>query len=144
MILVAGATGRLGTEIIRRLREKGESVRALTRDTSAPEKVAHLEELGAEIVRGNLRDRSSLDAAVKGADTVISTVSIIGTAQQGDSFDETDAAGTISLIDAAKGAGVGRFVFVSFDYSHFPETPLTNCALTRNLPPAFRTLPSST
>src|SRR5687768_7990933 len=125
MILVAGATGRLGTEIIRRLRAKGETVRALTRTTSAPEKVATLEELGAEIVRGNLRDRASLDSAVKGAGTVISTVSTIGTAKEGDSFDDTDAAGTISLIEAAKSAGVKRFIFVSFDATHFPETPLT-------------------
>jgi len=125
MILVAGATGRLGTEIIRRLRAKGETVRALTRTTSAPEKVASLEELGAEIVRGNLRDRASLDSAAKGADTVISTVSMIGTAKEGDSFDDTDAAGTISLIDAAKSAGAKHFIFVSFDSSLFPETPLT-------------------
>lgn len=124
MILVAGATGRLGSEIVRRLRLRGEEVRGLTRATSAPEKIAQLRETGAEAVTGNLRDRASLDAAVKGATTVISTVTIIGTAQEGDSFEGTDAAGTISLIEAAKAAGAKHFIFVSFDFAHFPETPL--------------------
>ncbi|HEY0243431.1 MAG TPA: NmrA family NAD(P)-binding protein, partial [Gemmatimonadaceae bacterium] len=45
MILVAGATGRLGTEIVRRLREQGEDVRGLVRATSAHEKIARLKEL---------------------------------------------------------------------------------------------------
>lgn len=124
MILVAGATGSLGSEIVRQLRERGESVRGLVRATSAPEKVARLRELGAETTVGNLRDRASLDEAVRGARTVISTVAIIGTAQEGDSFADTDAAGTISLIDAAKAAGAEHFIFVSFDGSQFPDTPL--------------------
>lgn len=124
MILVAGSTGALGSEIVRQLRERGESVRGLVRETSAPEKVARLREMGAETTVGNLRDRSSLDEAVRGARTVISTVTTIGTAQEGDSFTDTDAAGNIALIDAAKAAGVEHFIFVSFDGSSFPETPL--------------------
>jgi len=124
MILVAGSTGNLGSEIVRQLRERGESVRGLVRATSAPEKVERLREMGAETTVGNLRDRASLDEAVRGARTVISTVSIIGTAQEGDSFTDTDAAGTISLIDAAKAAGAEHFIFVSFDGSSFPDTPL--------------------
>lgn len=124
MILVAGATGNLGSEITRRLRAKGEAVRGLVRATSAPEKVARLKDLGVEIVTGDLRDRASLERACKGVQTVISTVSIIGTAQPGDSFADTDAAGTMSLVDAAKAAGAQRFVFVSLDVSRFPATPL--------------------
>src|SRR5688500_20394913 len=124
MILVAGSTGNLGSEVVRQLRERGESVRGLVRQTSAPEKVARLREMGAETTVGNLRDRASLDEAVRGARTVISTVSIIGSAQEGDSFADTDAAGTISLIDAAKAAGVEHFIIVSFDGSRIPVTPL--------------------
>jgi len=124
MILVVGATGQLGSEIIRRLREKGEAVRGLVRSTSAPEKIARLREMGAETVTGNLRDRASLDAACQGVRAVISTVTVIGTAQAGDSFEDTDAAGTISLVEAAKAAGAEHFVFISFDSSRFPETPL--------------------
>jgi uncharacterized protein YbjT (DUF2867 family) len=124
MILVAGATGNLGTEICRRLRNRDEEVRALARATSSPEKVAGLELLGADVVRGDLRDRASLEAACAGAHTVISTVSMIVTAQPGDSFDDTDNAGTISLIDAAKAAGAEHFIFVSFDTDSLPDAPL--------------------
>jgi len=126
MILVVGATGHLGSEIVRRLRQRGEAVRGLVRTTSDPEKIAQLREAGAEVFTGNIRDRASLDGACKGVKTVISTVTIIATAQPGDSFQDTDAAGTISLIEAAKDAGVDHFIFVSFDHSRFPDTPLTD------------------
>jgi uncharacterized protein YbjT (DUF2867 family) len=125
MILVAGATGVLGSEIVRRLRAQGKPVRALVRKTSASEKVARLNQMGVEIVRGDLKDRASLDTAVRGADAVISTVTTILTAQPGDSFSATDGAGTTNLIDAARAAKVERFVFVSFDTSRVPESPLT-------------------
>jgi uncharacterized protein YbjT (DUF2867 family) len=126
MILIAGSTGALGTEIVSRLRKRGAEVRGLVRSTSAPEKVQHLKDLGAETVIGDLKHRASLDAACRGVKTVISTVSIIGTAQPGDSFQATDSAGTKSLIDAAKAAGADHFIFVSFDADHFPSTPLTD------------------
>jgi uncharacterized protein YbjT (DUF2867 family) len=130
MILVAGSTGHLGTEIVRLLRERGERVRGLVRSTSAPEKVAHLKELGAETVTGDLKDRASLDEACRGVTTVISTVTIITTAQPADSFSDTDAAGTMSLIDAAKAAGAEHFIHISFAGDRFPETPLTTAKLT--------------
>lgn len=125
MILVAGATGVLGSEIVKRLRAQGRPVRALVRTTSATEKVQRLRELGAEIARGDLKDRESLDAAVQGVQAVISTVTTILTAQPGDSFSATDGAGTINLIDAARSANVEHFVFVSFDTSKVPDSPLT-------------------
>jgi uncharacterized protein YbjT (DUF2867 family) len=126
MILVAGATGRLGSQIVRRLIEKGEEVRALVRATSDSAKIAALRTLGASLFTGNLRDTASLQGACNGVETVISSVSIVGTAQPGDSFQDTDAQGTISLIEAAKKAGAKHFIFVSFDASRFPDTPLTS------------------
>jgi len=126
MILVAGSTGNLGSEIVRQLRERGESVRGLVRATSAPEKVEGLRKIGAETTVGDLKDRASLDNACRGVKTVISTATIIATAQPGDSFADTDSAGTISLIDAAKAAGAEHFVFVSFDSREFPDTPLSS------------------
>ncbi|HKR08922.1 MAG TPA: SDR family oxidoreductase [Gemmatimonadaceae bacterium] len=125
MILVAGATGVLGSEIVRRLTARGETVRALTRVTSAPEKVERLRRVGAQIVQGDLKDPPSLLAACDGADAVISTVTTILTSQPGDSFDATDRDGNKALIDAARIAGVSKFVFVSFDCSKSPDNPLT-------------------
>ncbi len=125
MILVAGATGVLGSEIVRRLLAEGRPVRALVRSTSAVEKVERLAAAGVEIVRGDLRDRKSLDAACVRAEAVLSTVSMIGTAQPGDSFAGTDGQGTKNLVDAARAAGARQFVFVSFDTNKIPDSPLT-------------------
>lgn len=124
MILVAGATGVLGSEIVRRLTARGEKVRALTRVTSAPEKVERLRRFGAEIVQGDLKDPDSLVVACAGTDAVISTVTTILTSQAGDSFEATDGEGNKSLIDAARKAGVSKFVFVSFDTGVTPDMPL--------------------
>jgi uncharacterized protein YbjT (DUF2867 family) len=124
MILVAGATGNLGSEICRRLRARGAAVRGLARATSSPERVQTLEAMGVDVVRGDLRDRASLEIACRGVETVISTVSMIVTAKEGDSFDDTDNAGTRALVDAARSTGVRHFIFVSFDWSAFPDSPL--------------------
>lgn len=126
MILVAGATGVLGSEIVRRLLARGEKVRAMVRITSAPEKVARLEKAGAEIVRADLKEPQTLLPACEGVNAVISTVTTILTSQPGDSFEATDGQGNKSLIDAAKTAGISKFVFVSFDTSKSPEMPLSN------------------
>ena len=124
MLLVAGSTGVLGSEICRRLRRRGEDVRALVRETSDPQKVEGLRAAGCAIVVGDLKDRASLDAACQGVDVVISTVTAITRAKAGDSFDATDGRGNIALAEAAKRAGVRQFIFVSFQTDGMPDAPL--------------------
>jgi NADH dehydrogenase len=125
MILVAGATGVLGSEIVRRLTVRGDNVRAMVRTTSAPEKVERLEQLGAEIARADVKEPRTLLSACAGVNAVISTVTTILTSQPGDSFEATDGEGTKALIDAAKKSGASKFVFVSFDTSKSPDNPLS-------------------
>jgi uncharacterized protein YbjT (DUF2867 family) len=110
--LVVGATGFLGTEICRRLAEKGTALRALVRETSDPMRVEALRELGAETVVGELRDRESLDRACVGVDVVFSTATSI--IREGE-ISAVDGAGQLNLVDAARDAGVTRFVYVSFE-----------------------------
>ena len=124
MVVVAGSTGVLGFEICRRLRERGQSVRALVRASSTPERVSALRALGCEIVTCDLKDRGSLAPACAGADVVISTVTAITTTKEGDSFAATDGAGNINLVDAAAAAGARQFIFVSFDTNGMPDAPL--------------------
>ena len=119
MNLIVGATGMLGGEICRLLREQRQRVRALVRETSSPDKVARLRQAGAELVTGDLKDRSSLDAACHGATVVVSTASSTVSRQQGDSIESVDLQGQLNLIEAAAAAGVRHFVLVSF-----PETGL--------------------
>ncbi|WP_437321167.1 SDR family oxidoreductase [Sorangium sp. So ce385] len=114
MILIVGATGVLGTEICRRLREAGRAVRGLYREGSDPAKVARLREMGVELARGDLKDRASLDRACQGVRVVIETASSTLSRQEGDSIASVDRDGSIALIAAAKAASVAHFVYVSF------------------------------
>ena len=112
--LVVGATGLVGAEVCRLLREAGNPIRALVRSGSAPDKVARLEQSGASTSTGDLKDRASLDRACRGADVVVSTASATLSRQPGDSIGTVDHQGQLDLVDAAEAAGVNRFVFVSF------------------------------
>ena len=113
-VFVAGATGSLGGEICRQLTGKNKNVRGLVRATSDPEKVTKLKEANVEIVVGDLKDKLSLEKALQGVSSVISTVSCTFSRQEGDSIQTVDDEGQINLIKAAVSAGVGQFVFVSF------------------------------
>jgi len=114
MILVVGATGMLGGEICRLLAGRGNPVRALVRGTSNPDRLARLKSVGAEQVRGDLKDRPSLDGACRGARAVISTASSTFSRQDGDSIESVDRQGQLSLVDAAAAAGVQQFILISF------------------------------
>src|SRR2546423_737264 len=114
MILVVGATGLLGSEICQLLVAGGEPVRALIRSSSDRTKVEKLRGLGVETFEGDLKNRSSLDAACHGMSAIISTASATLSRQECDTLQTVDREGQLSLIDAAKAAGVERFVLISF------------------------------
>ena len=84
MILVAGATGLVGSAVCQELPRRGEEVRALVRATSAKEKLEALRSGGAELCVGDLKDPVSLGSACRGADAVISTASFTFSRQAGD------------------------------------------------------------
>ncbi|MGH3377209.1 MAG: NAD(P)H-binding protein [Actinoallomurus sp.] len=66
MILITGATGTIGRELVRLLAAGGESVRAMTRD---PGRVAPVPP-GVQVVRADFDDPGSLAVAAEGADAV--------------------------------------------------------------------------
>ena len=123
MILVIG-TGLLGSEICRRLLERGEKVRALARKTSDGTKVQRLQALGADVVQGDLKDRTSLDAACRGVSTVITTASTTLSRQPDDSIRSVDQDGQLQLVDAARQAGVTQFIYMSFSGNLEVDCPL--------------------
>jgi uncharacterized protein YbjT (DUF2867 family) len=114
MNLVVGATGSLGSEIVKLLAGAGKPARALVRPTSDRKKVDQLQTLGAEIVSGDLKDRPSLDAACRGVSAIISTASSTLSRLEGDTIRTVDHEGQLSLVDAARAAGVAHFVLISF------------------------------
>ena len=113
-VLVAGATGFLGSEICRQLISKNKNVKGLVRATSDANKVAQLKESGVEIAEGDLKDKSSLKNALQGVSAIISTVSSTFSRQQGDSIQTVDDEGQNNLINAAVEAGISQFVYISF------------------------------
>lgn len=118
MILVVGATGQLGADVARLLLERGERVRILARNEQAAEPLTRA---GAELVRGDLKDRGSLDRACAGASVVITTAN--SARRSGDDNPQTvDLQGNHNLIDAAKAAGVRQFIFVSAQIAD-PRSP---------------------
>jgi uncharacterized protein YbjT (DUF2867 family) len=125
MNLIVGATGMLGSEICRLLAERGDKVRALVRATANPERLVDLKKLGAELVEGDLKDGASLERACHGAGAVISTASSTLSRQPGDSIQTVDLEGQMRLVDAAKAAGVRRFIFISFRNNPAIQFPLT-------------------
>ena len=125
MILLAGSTGILGSEICRQLTAKQKPVKALIRKTSAPEKISALKQIGCSLVEGDFKDKVSMLNACKGCDTVITTVSSTLSRQEGDNIQTVDQEGNLNLIAAAKEAGVKHFIFISFRHKYATENPLT-------------------
>jgi uncharacterized protein YbjT (DUF2867 family) len=98
MILVTGATGTIGSELVRQLSAAGARVRALVRDQAKAEAIAGA---GVEIVQGDLLDPASLDAAMDGVDHLF-----LLTAFSPDQ--ETPAANAIAAAQRAGGVHVVR------------------------------------
>lgn len=122
MILVVGATGLLGSEICRRLRERGRTVRALVR-ASSPRAPA-LRALGVDVAIGDLRDRGSLVAACRDVDAVVSTATAMGSKDRTLSLNEIDRKGQLRLVDVARQSGAHTFVYLSLSPNLGPRAPL--------------------
>ena len=112
LILVCGATGKQGGAVARSLLERGFRVRALTRDPQKPEAQA-LTEQGAEVVQGDMEDRSALDQVlVEGVYGVFSVQNFWETG-----YDREVKQGK-TIADAAKAADVEHFVSSSVGSAH--------------------------
>jgi uncharacterized protein YbjT (DUF2867 family) len=127
-VLVAGATGFLGNEICRQLREKNLPVKAMVRTTTDPAKIEQLTKLGVRVVQGDLRNKETLSQALQGVTTVVATVSSMPFSYKPGENDiqSVDESGIINLIDASKSAGVNHFIYTSISINLDMEFPLRN------------------
>jgi uncharacterized protein YbjT (DUF2867 family) len=105
-VLVAGATGRQGGSVARRLLDKGHRVRAFTRSPQSPGAL-QLEGLGAVIVQGDFDDRESLDEALEGTTAAF----LVATPYESGSIAETRQA--VAFVDSARSSGVAHLVYSS-------------------------------
>ncbi len=119
MILVVGATGQLGSAVVKRLAGEGQDVRALVRETSDYE---HLRLLGVELATGDLREAGALQEALRGAQAVIATASVVFPRGAYD-FARDEGQGYENLIEAASEAGIERLVFVSNEARTYRRIP---------------------
>lgn len=110
-ILVAGATGQLGRQVIRELRGRGYRTTALVRNKG------RARALGAdELIEGDVTRPETLPGACQGVDAVFSSVGASLSTKKikgSQSFTEVDYKGNKNLLDAAMARGVRRFVYVS-------------------------------
>ncbi|HKB51085.1 MAG TPA: SDR family oxidoreductase [Solirubrobacterales bacterium] len=108
MILIAGATSQIGRAVVERLAAT-QDVRVFVR---RPEDAKAFRELGCDVVQGDVRDQEAVQRACDGTGAVLS---LIGRhfARTERGFWDVDYEGNVKLIDAAKQAGVRRFVLLS-------------------------------
>jgi len=108
VILLTGATGTVGSALLRRLVAAGEPVRCLVRD---PRRLGS-ERVRVQVALGDLGDPSSFRHAMRGVDTVVHLAASIRDQPRG-SIEELSAIATLRLVRAAERQGARRFVLFS-------------------------------
>jgi uncharacterized protein YbjT (DUF2867 family) len=108
MLLLTGATGLVGSTLLRRLLAEGEQVRCLVRDPRrlGPQRVR------VQIALGDLTDPQSFRNALRGVHTVVHLAASIRDQPRG-SIEELNGIATWRMVEAAQRRGVERFVFFS-------------------------------
>jgi 2-alkyl-3-oxoalkanoate reductase len=107
-VLVTGATGFLGSRLVAALARQGHTVRAFARQ---PKAIEHLRLTNVETVRGDLKDRTSLQRAVAGVDIVYHAAAAMRGSWQ--EFSESTIRGTEWMLELSLNESVKRFVQIS-------------------------------
>ena len=128
-VLITGASGRIGANVVKRLAERGDQLRCVVSPES-PRK-AKLEPFGVEIVEVDLRDRGGLASAVKGVEAVIHLGARLRDATNFDQLD-INTAPTLTLLEAVRtlNPDIRRFVYGSSD-TLYPHTGYMPDLITR-------------
>ena len=118
MKVVTGATGYIGTVLVRALADRGDPVRAVFHERSGI-----FDAHGVEWVRGDVLDRDSMVAAFRDADAVFHLASLVSIEpRMADAMRAVNVAGARNVVDAALECGVRRLVHFSSirAYNQFP------------------------
>jgi NADH dehydrogenase len=112
MILVTGASGYVGSHIVKQLAQTGKPIRALVRNRGLAMKEARLEGFAVEWFEADVTRPETLGPTMAGATAVIHTVAI-AIEKGGRTYEKVNYQGTVSVVEAAKAAGVRRFINIS-------------------------------
>lgn len=110
MIVITGATGFVGEEVVKQARAAGYPVRAIVRDPQSAQWLA--DRYGVELFHGNVLYAPSIEGAMQGAKCVIHLVGIIHEWKE-NTFERTHTQATKHVVDEAKKSGAKRFVHMS-------------------------------
>lgn len=118
--VVTGATGLLGSHLVRLLVERGDAVRAVVRPGSD---TRFLDRLGVELAVGDLAEPAGLIDAVDSADVVFHCAARVGDWGPWEGYFRDVVLATVNLLKACEVAAVGRFLHVSSIavYGHLAE-----------------------
>jgi NADH dehydrogenase len=108
MLLLTGATGLVGSAVLRRLVTEGARVRCLVRD---PRRLG-AQRVRVQIALGDLTDPPSFRNALRGVETVVHLAASIRDQPRG-SIEELNGIATWRMVEAAERSGVERFLFFS-------------------------------
>ncbi|KAJ0952327.1 putative azobenzene reductase [Helianthus annuus] len=118
-IMVIGATGTLGRQVVRRALDEGYDVRCLVRPRPAP--ADFLRDWGATVVNGDLTKPETIPATLVGVHTIIDCA----TGRPEEPIKTVDWEGKVALIQCAKAMGIQKYVFFSIhNCDKHPEVPL--------------------
>jgi len=106
LVLIAGATGYVGGELLKRLLDAGYAVRCLAR---RPEALRAKALPGLEVVEGDVLNSASVRAAMTGVGSAYYLVHSMGSTQ---SFEEQDRTGAQNFANTAREAGVRRIIYL--------------------------------
>jgi dihydroflavonol-4-reductase len=112
-VFLTGATGFIGGAVVRALRDRGDDVRALVRD---PERARDLDEIGVDLVVGDVADREPIAEGLKGCDAAIHGAAMYEVGIKRSEHPRMYAAnveGTENVLRAALEAGTSRVVYIS-------------------------------
>jgi nucleoside-diphosphate-sugar epimerase len=109
-VLITGATGLLGGHLIKELQQRQEYIRALVLPV---ENADNLVQQGIEVVRGDITDASTLEAAVRNVDLIFHLAGMMGVWRPLADYRLVNVTGSENLYNAAKKAGVRRYVHTS-------------------------------
>ena len=110
-VLVTGATGLVGYNIMQALLRREHDVRLLVR---SPEKAQRLLPRVCELVQGDITNKASLYAAIDGCDVVYHAAGLPEQWLRNNGlFEEVNVSGTRKMVDVALDLGVKRFIYTS-------------------------------
>ena len=107
-ILVTGAGGFLGSALSRFLLDKGFKVRGFARGH-----YPHLQELGIDMIQGDLKNKDQVSASVQGCQAVFHVAALAGAWGSYERYYQTNVVGTRNIIQACRIHSVSKLIFTS-------------------------------